>query len=538
VSDEDPPEPRRRRTPAERAGATPLDPDLFRASASGLASERRRTIDEVPLEPGATDPAVEVRRRRRRRRSTRPWWLAAAVLVTVGLLCVAAGWLLDADTVVAAPAAPDAVLSTPVASARRAPELLVRPVAARNLDAALDPILADAPADTCLEVRDQATPVAVHAESTPLAPASNMKIVTAAAAVDLLGADTQLTTRFATDGVPTDGSTVRGNLYMVGGGDPLLTTDGYEASMIHGVQPGTDLEVVADQIVDSGVRHITGSVVGDASRYDDVRTASSWPQRYLTQGQVAPLSALMVDDGWRSTGGPVDDPALHAATVLGDLLVERGVRIDGAPTTGTTPATASTLIEVPSLSVAELVDESLRFSDNTTSELLVKELGVQAGTGGSTEAGVAVMRDWVGSSGLPAEGVSFDDGSGLSPNDRLTCRFLTSVLADEGASGVVANGLAVPGEDGTLDDRFLAEPLRSRLRAKTGTLNAVTALSGWVRTDASADLAFALLINTGSRNVAESEFTLQRRLLEAMLSYPQAPDVASLAPAPPTAAGG
>jgi len=356
--------------------------------------------------------------------------------------------------------------------------------------------------------------------------------------VDLLGADTRLTTRFATDGVPTDGSTVRGNLYMVGGGDPLLTTDGYEALMTHGVQPGTDLEVVADQIVDSGVRHITGSVVGDASRYDDVRSAPSWPERYTTQGQVAPLSALMVNDGWRTTGGPVDDPALHAATVLGDLLVERGVRIDGAPTTGTTPSTASTLIEVPSLSVAELVDESLRFSDNTTSELLIKELGVHAGAGGSTEAGVAAMREWVASSGLPADGVSFDDGSGLSPNDRLTCRFLTSVLSDEGPSGVVANGLAVPGEDGTLDDRFLAEPLRSRLRAKTGTLNAVTALAGWVRTDAEADLAFALLINTGSRNVAESEFTLQRRLLEAMLSYPQAPDVASLAPAPPTAPGG
>ena len=541
MTDEDPPERQRFRTPAERAGATPLDPEAFRASAVGLPAERRRTVDEVPPDPVAAGPlaaGMEVRRRRRRRRSSRPWWSAAAVLVVLGLLTIAAGWALDADAEVAASAPPDLVLATPVASARRVPEVLVRPVASRNLNAAVQPILAGAPADTCLEVRDHATPAAGHRADAALVPASNMKLVVAAAAIDLLGADTRLTTRFAADGTPTDGSTVRGNLYMVGGGDPLLTTDGYESRMTHGVQPGTDLEAVADQIVNTGVRHVTGSVVGDASRYDDVRRAASWPERYTTQGQVAPLSALMVDDGWRSSGGPADDPTLHAATVMHELLVERGVQIDGAPSTGVAPSGASTLAEVPSLTIAELVDEALRFSDNTTTELLVKELGVNAGTGGSTPAGVEELRTWVAASGLPAEGVSFDDGSGLSPNDRLTCRFLSALVAVEGPTGVVAEGLAVPGESGTLDDRFLAEPLRSRLRAKTGTLNSVTALSGWLRTDAAADLAFSLMINTGQRNVNESDLTLQRRLLEAMLSYPQVPDVATLGPAAPVAPEG
>ena len=541
MSDEQPPERPRFRTPAERAGATPLDPEAFRASAGGLAAERRRTIDEVPLDPAEDGPlgaGVEVRRRRRRRRSTRPWWIAAAELVVAGLLTVAVGWFLDADAEVAAASPPETVVATPIASARRVPEVLVRPVASRNLDAALQPILATAPAETCLEVRDLATPAAGHQEGTPLVPASNMKLVVAAAAIDLLGADTRLTTRFATDGTPTDGSTVRGNLYMVGGGDPLLTTDGYQARMRHGTQPETDLEAVADQIVDSGVRHITGSVIGDESRFDDERRPPSWPERYLTQAQSAPLSALLVDDGWRSPSGPVDDPALHAATVLQDLLVERGVRVDGAPGTGVTPEAASTLLEVPSLTVAELVDEALRFSDNTTTELLVKELGVAAGTAGTTTAGIEQLRGWIDSSGLPAEGVSFDDGSGLSANDRVTCQFLSALVGVEGPSGVVANGLAVPGESGTLDDRFLAEPLRSRLRAKTGTLNSVTSLSGWLTTDASANLAFSLIINTGSRSVNESDQTLQRRVLEAMLSYPQAPDVSTLGPAAPVASGG
>lgn len=518
-------------TPAERAGATPLDPARFRANAGRLPADRR-LAEEAP----GVAPAYEVRRRRRRReRSSRAWFVAAALLVVVGLALGAAGWFGRDEVEVATSAAPDLVLATPLASARRVPEVVVRPVAARNLRAAVDPLLATAPAGTCLEARDSGSQVLGHQQTTPLVPASNMKLLTGAAVLDVLGPETRLSTRIATDGAPSDGTTVRGNLYLVGGGDPLLITEGYAALAAHGRTPETDMEGLADQIVNSGVRRITGSVVGDASRYDDVRTAPSWPERFLTQGQSGPLSALMVNDGWKLTGGPVDDPTLHAATVLGDLLRERGVQIDGAPAVGAAPAGATTLLEVQSLPVAELVDQALRFSDNTTTELLVKELGVAAGGGGTTAAGVQVMRDWVASSGLPAEGLSFDDGSGLSANDRLTCTFLGALLSQDGPAGVLAAGLAVPGEPGTLDDRFLSEPLRSRLTAKTGTLNAVTGLSGWLATVPGSELAFSMLINSDGRNISEADFTMQRRVLEALTTYPQAPPLDSLGPAAPVA---
>ena len=68
--------------------------------------------------------------------------------------------------------------------------------------------------------------------------------------------------------------------------------------------------------------------MGDESRYDDVRTAGSWPERYITQGQVAPLSALVVDDTWSRGSGPGGDPAMHAAGVLTDLLQERGIQVE------------------------------------------------------------------------------------------------------------------------------------------------------------------------------------------------------------------
>jgi D-alanyl-D-alanine carboxypeptidase/D-alanyl-D-alanine-endopeptidase (penicillin-binding protein 4) len=287
--------------------------------------------------------------------------------------------------------------------------------------------------------------------------------------------------------------------------------------------------------VATGVREITGSVVGDGSRYDDVRTVAAWPERFVTQGQVAPLSALLVDDTWTATSGPGGDPDQRAAATLTQLLRERGVEVAGAPAAGTAPASAAPLTDIDSLTVAEIVDEGLRFSDNTTMELLVKEIGLQSSGTGSTEAGLVAIREWLASSGLPADGVVLDDGSGLSEQNRVTCALLSSLLAEDGADGVIAAGLARPGEDGTLDDKLLAQDLRGRVRAKTGTLRPVTALSGWLRTVPERDLAFAFVINRPGGQVTESDSALQEDLLQAMLAHPEQPDLSQLVPAPPVA---
>src|SRR5690606_11936972 len=137
-----------------------------------------------------------------------------------------------------------------------------------------------------------------------------------------------------------------------------------------------------------------------------------WPPRFIEQGQVAPLSELLVNDGWTVDaltsgvgGGPAADPAVHAADVMTELLEARGVTVTGPPQAGPAPADASTLLEIPSLTVAELVGQALAFSDNTTTELLVKELGVRAGGGGSTAAGLAAITGWIAEHGVDATGV-------------------------------------------------------------------------------------------------------------------------------------
>lgn len=542
--DERPPPRRAGRTPAERAGATPLDPEKLKAANAGMpvVQRQREIVGQIPMEDDAAAEPV-VRRRRSSASATRPrgparpgrWFLAAAVAALLGVALVAFGWFSEDDVVIAESVPPELVVATPVLSARRVPELVSRPVASRNLAAAVDPVLAQAPPDTCLQARAGSSAVVSRNETASLVPASNMKLVSAAAALELLGPDTRLSTRFVTDGAPTDGTVVRGNLYMIGGGDPLLSTSTYLSQLPNGLQPSTDLADVADRIAAAGIREITGSVVGDESRYDMVRTIDAWPERYLSQGQVAPLSALLVDDAWSPSTGAGNDPAVHAATVLTELLRERGITVAGAPSAGVAPDGAPTLTEVESLTVAELVDEALRFSDNTTVELLVKEMGLQASGEGSTAAGLEAVRGWVDDAGLPAEGLVLDDGSGLSEQNRVTCSLLAELLADEGAEGTVANGLARPGEPGTLDDRLLDPDLQGRVRAKTGTLRPVTALSGWLRTVPERDLAFAFVINTPGGSVTEADLALQGTLLEAMLGYPDSPPLEELSPGEPVA---
>ena len=157
-------------------------------------------------------------------------------------------------------------------------------------------------------------------------------------------------------------------------------------------------------------------------------------------------------------------------------------------------------IESPPL--AEVVGSILQHSDNMAAEMMVKELGVRFGDGGSTSAGLAVIRDHLAAAGLPMAGVATVDGSGLDRSDHVTCDLLQQVLATAGEGSELDRGLPVAGRNGTLHRRFLGTPAAGKVRAKTGSLLGVVALTGWVAagpTEASADrprsLQFSLLAN-------------------------------------------
>ena len=260
----------------------------------------------------------------------------------------------------------------------------------------------------------------------------------------------------------------------------------------------------------------------------------------MGNGIVGPLSALSVNDGWNVSpnppptgGGPVTDPPAHAAAVLTEQLRARGVVVDGPPSSGRAATGGTTLAEVESLPVDQLVGEMLAFSDNTTAEMLTREVGRKAADAPTTDAGTAASVSWLTSNGFDATGVVMKDGSGLTAENRLSCNLVAELLQQAGPDGAMADGLAVPARPGTLKDRLTAAKYRDAVRAKTGTLNSVTALSGWLRTVPGRNLVFAVLLNTSGRNVGANELSVQSRLLDSILAYPELPPREQVSPLPP-----
>ena len=233
----------------------------------------------------------------------------------------------------ATPTAPAPVphVVTPLVSLRRAPTTIATTMANEALVASLAPIGERVTPGSCLVVGVDGVPVYDDAGATSVIPASNMKLVTAAVALEVLGPDHRFTTEAKADQAPA-GGTIAGNLYLVGGGDPVLGTNPYVAAaaaqLTHPQPYVTPLETLADQIVAAGVTRITGSVIGDDSRYDTERFVPSWPASYATSREAGPLGALLVNDG-AETLQPLRsaaDPAVHGASVLTQLLRERGHR--------------------------------------------------------------------------------------------------------------------------------------------------------------------------------------------------------------------
>lgn len=452
------------------------------------------------------------------------------LLVVVAVVSAFVGLRSPTNGPAPAPLAPTAPLEAPVLTARRAPALLAEPIGERRLADDLAALWAMTPTTSCLSVTDGERLVFERSPAVPLTPASTLKLVTATAALHRLGGEERLRTTVRTAAPPVDG-VVEGDLYLVGGGDPVLGTAAWAASSRHQPALVTPLEQLADRVVAAGVREVRGSVVGDDSRYDQERYRPTWPDRYRVNVEIGPLSALSVNDGLAEFGPrrvPFPDPPTGAAEVFRDLLAERGVAVAGAPGAGAAPAGLD-LAFVLSPTVDELAASMLSESDNGTAELFVKELGVRLAGEGSTAAGSEVVLEALADLGLPTAGVVLQDGSGLDRGNTATCALLAGLLAraDDGG-GAVHDGLAVAGSSGTLAGRFLGRPAAGRLRAKTGALNGVAGLAGYAQASTGEDLMFAYLLN-GINGLGEAA-PLQEQLGDMLVAFPDQPPLDDLGP--------
>ena len=450
----------------------------------------------------------------------------AAVAVVAGALAVRgpAG---------VASARPPAALAVPVLSPRRAPEALSRVVGdlrlRRDLDAALaDPQLGAARSANCLVVDDGGRRLYERTPDASLLPASNLKLLTGAAILDRLGPGTRLRTEVR--GARPAGGNVDGPLWLVGGGDPLLGTADFAASFERQPRQFTSLEALADRVVKAGVRHVSGGIVGDETRYDRERYVPTWIPSYVSDSEIGPASALTVNDNfvsWHPRHITAAAPATAAAALFTALLRERGVDVDGSAAEGAAPPVSARLATIDSATVGELVGEMLRESDNQTAEMLVKELDRRRGGRGSTVNGMAVVRSDLASMDLPLAGLATVDGSGLDRSDRATCRLLLSVLEHAPERAWLTRGLPVAAHDGTLARHFHGSVAAGRLRAKTGSLKGVAGLTGLAATVRGGTLAFSLLVN-GLPHDALGVY-LYEKVGGILVRYPDVPKPAQLA---------
>ncbi|HEX4021481.1 MAG TPA: D-alanyl-D-alanine carboxypeptidase/D-alanyl-D-alanine-endopeptidase [Acidobacteriaceae bacterium] len=431
-------------------------------------------------------------------------------------------------------------------------------------------------------------------------PASNNKLCTTTTAFALLGPTATVTTRVLASGpVQADGS-LNGDLILQGNGDATMSNVvyPYKLKMEQTNAPLAALAALADQVVQHGVKSISGNIVGDDTAFPYERYGAGWSWDDLMWDDGAPATALTVNDntvnlnvmpgaqagdpvtiswdpdvpyytventattaaaggqpslgadrepgsstvrifGTLPVGGTgthlalaIQDPAQFAAIAFRQMLIARGVQVTGTAvarhrrSTDTThyratrqvpvnlpqalpvtlPAEAetsgatvlATRTSVPLMEDLTLTD---KVSQNLHAELFLRRLGKQYGTDGSVVQGARVVRQFLINAGVAPEDFFFYDGSGMSHNDLIAPRALTQLLryvAAQPWGAQFRTALPVGGVDGTLDDRFLNTPLQGHVFAKTGTLNGVNALSGYVIAHSGRTLVFSILCNAHS----------------------------------------
>ena len=365
---------------------------------------------------------------------------------------------------------------------------------AAAVDAALaDPALGGALAVSVVDATTGRPLLEQRAETLSL-PASTAKIATAIAALSVLDPRGRIETRVVAGPGP-------GDVVLVGGGDTTLASPAAE----RGYPEVARLDDLAGQVRAALGPVPVQRVLVDDTLYSGEVLGPGWKPGYVTEGSVAPVMALMVDAGRvrldrRARHG---DPALAAGRALAAMLQPAGGPAVAVERAAAAPG-AAVLGSVRGPTFSQLTEAMLLRSDNDIAESLARQVALAAGQPASF-AGVAAalpqaIAPLLGTAGLGSDVARLVDGSGLSRLNALAPGGLTRVLAtvvrgDLDRYAPVLTGLPVGGYSGTLTDRYRegpALPAAGVVRAKTGTLNGVSALAGLVRTRDGRLLAFDL----------------------------------------------
>ncbi|MBV8464866.1 MAG: D-alanyl-D-alanine carboxypeptidase/D-alanyl-D-alanine-endopeptidase [Burkholderiales bacterium] len=409
-----------------------------------------------------------------------------------------------------------------------------------------------------------------HADDA-LNPASTMKLVTTFAALENLGPAFQWHTGLYTDGA-IEGETLKGNLYMRGGGDPALT---YERVWL-----------LLRDLKAAGVRRVAGDLVLDRSYFKlpaarpDAEPFDAQPERAYNVGPDALLmnfKALRFDitsddhtatvradpdmygvsavsrfkvvampcESWRagwerpeivSEGGQVRvtlqgrfprncrqdrylgllDPVEFADRLTRGLWTELGGSIAGKTREGVTPPDAQRFADQASPALAQVIRDVNKLSNNTMARTIFLTLGAEHPQPGrdSAAAAVQLVNEWLGKRGLRFPELTLENGAGLSREERISPRHLAQLLqvaAHSPYGPELLSSLPILGIDGTLVHRLVDTPEAGQGHLKTGTLDDSKAIAGVMRDHAGREWVVVGIANHPRADAAQGAFD---RLLE------------------------
>jgi D-alanyl-D-alanine carboxypeptidase/D-alanyl-D-alanine-endopeptidase (penicillin-binding protein 4) len=322
-----------------------------------------------------------------------------------------------------------------------------------------------------------------HAPAAPRTPASNEKLLLSMALLDTLGPDRRIRT-FAASKAPAQDGVIEGNLWILGRGDPQVNR--------------TAMADLAASIVAEGVTRIDGHVTGSTTYFRRDWDAPGW--NAVARDYVARPTALTYDGNLDAHGRDDRSPETLAAKSLTAELEALGVKVGERPNAGEPPGGLVRLASTRSRTLRAILAKMLRPSNNFYAEVLGKGLGVtDAGTPGTIAKGAAALETWVDRT----TDVDLFDCSGLSYANRVTAEGIVRLLwlADAAPWHQDLFDALPSGGQGTLRHRFADV----EVRAKTGTLTDISALSGWVRLERTDSWAEFSILSSGMTKTTASD---------------------------------
>ncbi len=337
-------------------------------------------------------------------------------------------------------------------------------------------------------------------------PASNMKIITSAAALTLLGPDYRYRTTFLTDGEVRD-SLLDGNLLVIGRGDPTVS------DRMRGTAT-TVMDALADSLRAHRIRQISGSLARVGNAFPDSIYGYGWEWDDLGEYYGAGVDELIFNEGMAPTklrpppdtardslySGPAKSPAKAYLEALHDALVRKSIRMDGTVRDSvlSTPFKMDTLFVLVSPPLRDILPALMKPSQNQIAEILLRTIGLERGGLGTADSARKIVGQQLLAWGVQPDGFVIRDGSGLSDQDLLTPETIVRVLdriQRDTAFAAYYNSMPIAGVDGTIDTRMKGTPAEGNVHAKTGTLSKARSLSGYVTTADGERLIFSILAN-------------------------------------------